>query len=132
MISQRISRVNELMRRELGLAILREAPGGDTAKLTITKVDTAPNLRSAKVYISVRGSDEERELVMRHMRHIRADLQKHIGANLNLKYTPKLRLVEDRSLRTGGDVLDVLNELNPPDGSDEADPRDAASEEGDV
>ncbi|MDA1044361.1 MAG: 30S ribosome-binding factor RbfA [Verrucomicrobia bacterium] len=113
MSSQRIERVNELMRRELGVAILRDAPGVDVARVTITRVETAPNLRTARVYISVLGNDQERADVMRHMRQVRASLQSHIGSNLNLKYTPILRIVEDRSLQTGGQVLDILNALEP-------------------
>ena len=122
MSSQRIARVNELMRRELGIAILRETTGIDVARVTVTRVDTAPNLRTARVHISVMGDDDEREEVMRQMRHARATLQNHIGSTLNLKYTPKLRLVEDRSLQTGGHVLDVLNELNPLNPAEDLEP----------
>jgi ribosome-binding factor A len=124
MSSQRIERVNELMRRELGPVILRLATGVDVSTITVTRVDTAPNLRTARVLVSIRGDEEARTETMRCLRHIRADMQEHIGRHLNLKYTPVLRLVEDASQQLGGHLLDVLNELKAEDGSDSSDLED--------
>lgn len=112
MSSQRMSRVNELMRRELGNAILRYVDDIDVSILTVTRVDTAPNLRHANVYISVRGEEDVRINAMRSLRRIRANMQDHISSVLTLKYTPKLRFVEDPSLAIGGHVLEVLEELD--------------------
>ncbi len=111
MSSQRISRVNELMRREIGTAILRFVEEVDVSILTVTRVETAPNLRHASVYVSVRGEDDVRKAAMRNLRRIRAVIQDHISSVMTLKYTPKLRFIEDPSLAIGGHVLDVLNEL---------------------
>lgn len=117
------------MRRELGPVILRLATDVDVSTITVTRVDTAPNLRNARVLVSIRGDEETRAEVMRCLRHIRSDMQEHIGRHLNLKYTPVLRLVEDASQQLGGHLLDVLNELKAEDGSDspdleDLDPRD--------
>lgn len=100
------------MRREIGTCILRFVEGVDVSILTVTRVDTAPNLRHANVYVSVRGEQDVRTAAMRDLRRIRAEVQDHIAKVMTLKYTPKLRFVEDASLAIGGHVLDVLNELD--------------------
>ncbi len=126
MSSQRIARVNEMMRREVGNAILRldGEEGFDVAAVTVTSVDTSPNLRQARVNISILEHHDDREAMMRVLKRHRADIQHQISRHLVLKYTPKLMFVFDSGIEKGAHVLDLLNELTgaEPDEPDTPDP----------
>ncbi len=114
MKTDRITRVNELLRRELGQTLYRVIHEGDInlARVTITHVITSPNLRSARVLVSVMGDEAEKKRVMKVLKKHRADMQREIGKNIGLKYTPKLSFHSDSSLKEGAEILTLLSELD--------------------
>ena len=83
----------------------------------ITHVITSPNLRSARVLVSIRDHKDERERMLNLVRHHRAEMQSLINRNLGLKYTPKLHFELDTSLESGDHVLQLLTEMEgaPPE-----------------
>ena len=114
----RLTRVNELLKREIASVLYREMAGTEFAieEVTITRVETASNLRNARVYVSIRGTDEEAERILRELRHHRAHLQNLVHRDVILKYTPVLQFIRDTSVALGDHVLDVLAHLpEPPD-----------------
>lgn len=110
----RIERVNALLRREIGEALFHVFAGGgvDLAAITVTRVETARNLRNATVYVSLLGHEGERGSILHrlHARHI--ELQALINRDCHLKFTPKLRFVLDTSIEKGDRVLNVLAHLD--------------------
>lgn len=113
MANDRLTRVNELLRREIGQLLYRVIHNRDfdISAVTITRVDVAPNLRHARVFVSVRDHHDDRESMVSTLRAHRHEFQQGISSTLNLKYTPKLRFELDTSLEAGDNVLDILNGL---------------------
>ena len=117
-MSDRLTRLNELLRREIGMALFRVLKEDDVdhSAITITHVMASRNLRNARVLVSVRdeGAPERRvmSLLMRHRREI----QDLLNRNLVMKYTPRLHFELDRSIHDGDHILEVLSELGGDDG----------------
>lgn len=130
----RITRVNELILRELGTQLYRviNRPDFNPAEVMFTKAETAVDLRTCRVGVSVRGTPAEQERVLGILRHARTDFQKAIRDNVVLRYTPHLHFVLDHAIEKGDNVLTLLTqmeaagELPPPD-----DPAPVPSPDGD-
>lgn len=121
MPSSRIIRVNELLKREIADDILRLFSGSrfDTGSVTITRVETAPDLRDANVYVSIFGHEEERVDMIRFLNRKRKDVQTRLSQNVKLKYTPRLHFKHDSSLEDGDRVLGILSALDIPEEGDD-------------
>ncbi|MBM4153585.1 MAG: 30S ribosome-binding factor RbfA [Lentisphaerae bacterium] len=127
MQSQRITRINELLKRELATVLYREMAGEsfDFAAVTVTHVETSPDLRQARVLVSVRGDDAEASRVFRHLNHHRGRLQDLCHRAVKLKYTPVFRFERDLAIERGDRVLALLSEMEPAADDAAPDPRDA-------
>ena len=110
-----MTRVNELLRREIGTALFRLASEGDfdISAVTVTHVITSPDLRTAQVLISIRGHESQRKAMLATIRKNRVELQAILAQNVILKYTPRLSFSLDESLEKGDRVLDILRHLEP-------------------
>ncbi len=126
MISRRLIRVNELIRREIGEALFRLMNENrfDLSAVTVTEVMTSPNLRHARVRVSIRDHQDERATMLALLRRHRVALQDRLNRNLGLKYTPKLSFELDPSIERGDKVLTLLHRIeqeSPPEpGADDA------------
>ena len=109
----RITRVNELILRELGTQLYRviNRPDFNPAEVMFTKAETAVDLRTCRVGVSVRGTPAEQERVLGILRHTRADFQKAIRDNLIRRYTPHLHFVLDHAIEKGDNVLTLLTRM---------------------
>lgn len=118
MASNKILRVNEDIRRVLS-ALLRDMkdPRLQQGMLSITEVDTTGDLRFAKVYISVLGQADEKEL-KKGLRSASGYLRRELGARLDLRYTPELIFELDGSIARGAEISRLLNELENKERSD--------------
>ena len=107
MPTARMRRVNEVMREVVGATIGVELQDPRIGFVTVTAVDTSPDLRSAQVHVSVLGSEEEQEDTMRALRAAHGVIQAAISSQLHLKRTPTLKFVYDDSVERA----DRLNRL---------------------
>jgi len=116
MPSGRIIRVNELLKREIAADIFRLFANGrfDTDAITVTRVETAPDLRDANVYVSIFGHEEERVDMIRFLNRHRKAVQARMSKNVKIKYTPRLHFKHDTSIETGDRVLGILSQLDIP------------------
>ncbi len=116
MSSARIIRVNELLKREIASDILRlfATDRFDTSAITVTRVETTPDLREAKVHISIFEHEEERVKMIRFLNKHRKDIQARMSQNVILKYTPRLHFKLDTSIEGGDRVLGILSQLDIP------------------
>ena len=106
----RLTRVNELIKRELAGLIERIAPPAPNMLISVTEVNASVDLRNATVGISVFGGDSgERAEVFRLLSRSRADFQRHLARSLAFKHTPVLTFKPDRRLELGDRVLELLN-----------------------
>ena len=105
MAGDRMRRINEVLREAIGSAIGSELEDPRIGFVTVTEVDTSPDLRSARVYISVLGSEEERDDSLAALRSSHGILQAAIARDARMKYTPKLTFHYDegpeRAMRLG-------------------------------
>lgn len=115
MTTNRLTRVNELLKRELASAMYRVLNSNevDLAAITLTRVVCNSNLRKARVFVSVRGDEETQQKALRHVRRHRVDFQQIVADNVVLKYNPQLHFVLDQSVQEGDHVLEILSELGP-------------------
>ncbi len=90
MPSARMRRINELMREVIGGAIATELQDPRIGFVTVTAVETSPDLRSARVFVSVLGTEEEREATLAGLRSSHGVLQARIAREMRIKRTPTL------------------------------------------
>ena len=109
----RIIRVNELLKREIGDLLFRvmHANEFDLAAVTITRVETSKDLREARVYVSILGHEDQRPHMLALLSRRRGELQRRINKDVTLKYTPRLTFELDTSVEEGDHVLAVLAKL---------------------
>ena len=108
----RLERVNELLRREIGEALFHVFNGEiDLAAVTVTRVETSRNLRHATVSVSIFGYEDDRGRFIRALADKRVELQRLINRDCHLKYTPRLRFSLDTSIEKGDHVLAVINKM---------------------
>ena len=103
-------RVNETIREVLADAITTELKDPRIGFVTVTEVDTSPDLRSAKVYVSVLGSEDERERSLAGLRSSHGVLQGKIAGAMRLKRTPTLTFVYDESAERGDRISRLLDD----------------------
>src|ERR671911_1984872 len=90
LMTERMRRINEVMRKVIGGAIPRDLEDPRIGFVTVTAVDTSPDLRSARVYVSVLGDEEERDATLKALRSAHGVLQAAIARRARMKYTPRL------------------------------------------
>lgn len=115
-MKHRLLRVNELLKRELSVLIMRDLTFED-ALVTINQVDVTPDLKSAHVYVSILGNG--REEAMKTLEENRVMLQADLSRHVILKYTPQLIFHLDDSIERGARVIEILQEIETPESKPE-------------
>lgn len=112
MASNRISRINEELQRELS-ALIRSLkdPRVQQSMVSVTKVEATGDLRYAKVYISVLDKDKSRE-TLKGLKSAGGFLRREIGNRLQLRYTPELVFELDDSIEHGAHIFDLIAKLH--------------------
>ena len=103
-------RVNEAIREILGDAITTELKDPRIGFVTVTEVDTTPDLRAARVYVSVLGTPEERESSLAGLRSSHGFLQGKIAGGMRMKRTPTLTFEYDESVDRGARISRLLDD----------------------
>jgi ribosome-binding factor A len=120
MASNRIGRINEEIQRELS-ALLRTVkdPRVQNGMLTIVRVDTTPDLRYARVFVSTLNASSEKE-VLKGLKSAAGYLRHELGETLQLRYTPQLQFVADDSIAHGAHILELLRNVKPANPANES------------
>jgi ribosome-binding factor A len=111
-------RVNESVRQVLA-ETLPELKDPRIGLVTVTGVDTAPDLRHAVVFVSVLGSEKKRAATLRGLEAAHGVLQSQLGRQLRLKRTPQLTFEYDPSVEHGVRMSQLIDELAPEDDADD-------------
>ena len=119
MPSLRLQRVRELLKRQIGEVIRREFPVSEAGLVTVNDVDVAGDLHSAIVFISILGTPEQQKRGFALLARHRARIQGLVARGVVLKYTPTLRFVMDDSVVRGNRVLEIIEELEKTNPTDE-------------
>lgn len=103
-------RINEVLREVVGAAINSELSDPRIGFVTVTSVETSPDLRTAKVYVSVLGSEEEREETLKGLSSSHGPIQSKIAAETRMKRTPTLSFHYDDTIEQGVRISRLLEE----------------------
>jgi ribosome-binding factor A len=110
MASERMRRVDEAVRAVLSDAVARDLKDPRVGFVTVTGVKTSPDLRHARVFVSVLGSEDEREASLAGLRSAHGFLQRRVAGELRLKHTPALEFAYDESIDHGMRITELLDE----------------------
>ena len=110
-MSQRTDRIDELLRQEIGSIVTREVADPRVGFATITKVETTPDLRHAKVWVSVIGQPKERSQTISALSRAMPFVRRELGRTLRLKRIPDLHVELDDTAERGTRVMHLLDEL---------------------
>ena len=110
MATARMRRVNEVIRQVLGDVIATDLKDPRIGFVTVTDVDTSPDLRTARVYVSVLGGDSERDKTLAGLRSSHGYLQGRIATELRMKRTPTLTFHYDESIDRGVRISRLLDQ----------------------
>jgi ribosome-binding factor A len=108
--TDRMRRVNEAVREVLSSRISEGFNDPRIGFVTVTAVDTSPDLRHARVHVSVLGSVEERERTLAGLDAAHGLLQQAIARELRMKRTPTLSFFYDESIDRGMRISELLDE----------------------
>ena len=103
-------RVNEAVREVVSVRIAEGLRDPRIGFVTVTSVDTSPDLRQARVYVSVLGTPEERDATMAGLESAHGVLQQAVAQELRLKHTPTLHFVFDESIDRGMRISELLDD----------------------
>ena len=107
MANNRMGRINEEIQRELSSLIRTVKDPRVTGMISVTAVETTPDLKFAKIYISVLDKSDCSQ-VLKGLKSAGGYLRRELGRSLNLRNTPELSFVQDDSIDKGAHILDML------------------------
>src|ERR687898_1176258 len=109
-MADRMRRVNEAVREVVSARLAEGLRDPRIGFVTVTSVDTSPDLRHARVYVSVLGSDEERTETLAGLESAHGLLQQAVATELRMKHTPTLQFIFDESIDRGMRISELLDD----------------------
>jgi ribosome-binding factor A len=126
--SYRVRRINEAIKEIIGTAVAQELKDPRIGFVTLTGVETAPDLSHAKVFVSVYGKQAEKDATLEGLRAARSHLQRMIGDELRLRRIPTLEFVYDATVDQGMRIQAILKSSGVDDLTPEDEPAEAGEE----
>ena len=111
MAGNRLGRINEEVQRELAALIPTVKDPRVTGMISVTRVETTPDLHFAKVYVSVLDKNQA-DSVIKGLKSAAGYLRRELGRALNLRHTPELIFQRDDSIDHGAHILELLRDPN--------------------
>ena len=109
-MSQRLLRVRELLKREIGTILSRDY--SFDALVTINDVDVTPDLRKGHVYLGIIGGNGREQAIVSRLNRDRGNIQRRLAKRVVLKFTPQLSFKADASVERGVRTISILEELD--------------------
>jgi len=110
-MTARTVRIDQLLRQEIGAILAKDVQDPRIGFVTVTDVETAPDLSTARVWVSVIGQPAERELTMRALGRAMPFVRHELGGRIRIRRIPELQLRADDTAQRGTRVLQLLAEL---------------------
>ena len=110
MAGPRMRRINEVLREVVGAAVAGDLSDPRIGFVTVTSVETSPDLRTAKVFVSVLGDDDEREATLQGLSSSHGVIQSRIAAETRMKRTPTLSFHYDPTVESGMRISQLLED----------------------
>ena len=112
-MSQRLDRVNELMKRELSM-VLERGYRFDGIVLTVHEVVTAPDLRNASAWVGILGKARDEAAVIEKLNKEKGNIQRDLYKRVKLKHSPQILFRLDKSIERAVSLINVIDSLPPP------------------
>lgn len=112
-MSRRLLKAAEAIREVVSMAILTELRDPRVKNVTVVSVDMAPDMKTAKVNVSIMGTEKEQALALSGLQHSAGFLQKKIADRIDMRYTPRLSFVIDKGAKNALEVHRILSEVLP-------------------
>jgi ribosome-binding factor A len=116
---RRTDRVEELLKQEIARIVGEEVKDPRIGFATVMDVAVSPDLRHARVFVSVLGTEEEKAATLSALRRASGFIRTRVGDEVTLKYLPELRFEIDRSLERVARIEELLDEARPESPDDE-------------
>ena len=115
-MSRRTDRINEQLREEISTVLARQIkdPRLDSV-ISITRVESSSDLRSARVYISVLGNEEQQKEALEGLQSAASFLRREIRDRINMKHTPFMTYVLDESIQDADHILRLISTVRADD-----------------
>ena len=110
-MTARTDRLDQLLRQEIGLILSKDVQDPRIGFVTVTDVETAPDLSTARVWVSVIGQPAEREQTMKALQRAMPYVRHELGSRIRIRRIPELQLRGDDTSQRGTRVLQLLAEL---------------------
>ena len=111
-MSNRVTRVNELLQREVSEQLRLHYGGSDSVRITISEVDTSSDLRRCSIYYSVIGDARNVTDAEAFFRRIGKDLRERVMKRVVLKYFPRFEFVYDPSMERGAKMVELMDQMD--------------------
>jgi ribosome-binding factor A len=115
MSSRRTEKAAEAVREVVSMAILTELSDPRIRDVTVTYVEVSPDLRHAKVHVSVMGDEKRQKLSLCGLQSAAGFLQAKIAQKIEIRYTPKLSFLLDQGVKRSIAVAQILQQVLPPE-----------------
>src|SRR6266550_4277747 len=112
-MSRRLLKAAEAIRSVVSMAILTELRDPRVKNVTVVGVEVLPDMKSAKVYVSIMGSEKEQQLSLSGLQNAAGFLQKKIAERIETRYTPRLTFMLDKGVKNSLEVDRILREVLP-------------------
>jgi ribosome-binding factor A len=127
MSSRRVLKAAEAIREVVSMAILTDLRDPRIEDVTVTYVEVSPDMRQAKVHVSIMGDDAKQRLCLHGLRSSAGYLQSKIAERIDTRYTPRISFQLDEGVKKSLAINQLLQELlpdtraqnQPPDDADE-------------
>ncbi|KXS50299.1 MAG: ribosome-binding factor A [Halanaerobium sp. 4-GBenrich] len=111
MSNKRAIRVGELLKEEISQIVLREMKDPRIGFVSVTDVEVSGDLRHAKVFISVYGTDKEKEETMEGLQQAQGFVRKLVGERVKIHHTPEIIFRYDDSIENGVHISEIIKDL---------------------
>ena len=119
MSSRRRERVQSLLRDTVSEVILREVSDPRMGFVTVTRAEVSPDLKTARVYVSIIGDEGEISKTFAGLEHAAGYVRKRLGETMELRYTPKIHFILDDSVKKSVRITELLRRIREESGQDE-------------
>ncbi|MGE5314551.1 MAG: 30S ribosome-binding factor RbfA [Acidobacteriota bacterium] len=127
----RLEKVASLLRHELGSIVSRASADAGLGFTTVTEVRMTPDLRLAKVYVSIFGSDEVREKTLKHLESQKKEIRMQMASRVSMKYLPALQFYHDATLDRVQHLEELIKKIHKDDPPPKEDDEQGGGEEKD-
>jgi len=120
MSSRRLLKAAAAIREVVGLSILADLKDPRIHDVTVTHVEVSPDMRHAKVHVSVMGNEAQQKLSLRGLQSAAGFLQAKIAERIETRYTPRLMFVLDQGVKKSIEMARILKEVLPDESQEES------------